>query len=109
MNIPSFELTALGRYVIRFYLSLSLKTGFPNHSGTLNIRHATIVLIASYVACLIVFSKSNNLMVIIAYLGNQGEKIEKKNTLKSHLKLQQLEKGGEERSQYYKISIFEME
>ena len=79
MNIPSFELTTLGRYVIRFYLSLSLKTGFPNHSGTLNIRHATIVLIASYVACLIVFSKSNNLMmVIIAYLGNQGEKIEKK-------------------------------
>ena len=57
MNIPSFELTALGRYVIRFYLSLSLKTGFPNHSGTLNIRHATIVLIALYVACLIVFSK----------------------------------------------------
>ena len=58
LNVPSFGLTALGRNVIRFHLSPSLKTGFPNHFGILlKIRHRTIVFIASYVAYLIGFSK----------------------------------------------------
>ena len=58
MNIPSFELTALGKNVIRFHLPPSLKLGFPNHFRTLlKIRHATIVFVVSYVACLLGFWK----------------------------------------------------
>ena len=80
MNIPSFELTAVGKYVIRFYLSPSLKTGLPNHSGTLlNVRHTTIVLIASYVACLIGFSSDGHNCIFWKSRG----KIEKKHPKKS--------------------------
>ena len=74
MNIPRFETAA-----------------FPNHSGTLlNIRHAKIVLTASYNACLTGFLEFRRFDCHNCTFWKSRGKNEK-DTLKSHLKLLQLE------------------